>query len=273
MLAALGLAAALAVPTTISPAGATTSTFDRAYHSARANAIVKVLPGHYPPQTLTPGGHRVIFAPAGGAVSVGEVHVNGATNVEFRDMAMDGWTVASGNGITFRRIRTTSFYIYAPASRISVIGGSVGPSRNFNSYIAVPSDAVAQPSRHLLIDGVRFHDVSRDPPEHVECLMLAQGEDVVIRNSTFTNCSVFDLFVTWWYFRPKVGPPTNVRISNNRFGKTTDGFFSMQWADYVNQAGLPWSGFTVTGNRCGQRADYGGTTKHVSFTVSRNPGC
>ena len=268
--AAAGIAAAGVL---VSPGGADQHTFDRAYHQVRVGALVHVLAGVYPAQTLTPGGHRVVFVPDG-PVQVAGVDLAGASNLEFRDMTIGGWTVNGGSHVTFRRVRTLgAFFIYAPASWVSIVGGSVGPSHNGNSFIAVPNDQITQPSRHLLIDGVRFHDVTRDPDVHVECLMLADGVDVVIRNSTFTNCSVFDLFVTWWYFRPKVGPPTQVRIEHNTFERTSDGYFTMFWADYVNRASLPWSDFTITGNSCGQPASFGDGTQHRRFVVRANRGC
>ncbi len=267
------LAAIAAGALTVSPAGADSHTFDRAYHAARATATVRVLPGAYPPQVLTAGGRKVVFVPSG-AVTVGETHIDGATNVEFRDMTIHDWTVDTGSHITFRRVRTLgAFYIHAPSSWISLIGGSVGPSHNYGSQIAVPSGSVTQPSRQILIDGVRFHDVSRDPDHHIECLMLADGDGVTIRNSVFSRCSVFDLFVTWWYFWPAVGPPTHVVIQNNTFDRTTDGYYSMLWADYVNRAGLPWSDIAVTGNTCRQGAQFGAGTQRVRFVVARNRGC
>lgn len=257
----------------VSPVGADTHTFDRAYHRAPAGSTVRVLPGTYPAQTLTGGGRRVVFAPSG-RVTVGEVELDHASNVEFRDMRIRGWKANGGSHITFRRVTTIgSFYIYAPASWVSVIGGSVGPSHNENSYIAVPDDDVAQPSRHIRIDGVRFHDVTRDANVHVECLHLADGVDVVIRNSRFENCAVFDLFVTWWYFRPKVGPPTQVRIEHNVFGHTSDGYYSMLWADYVNRASLPWSDFTISRNICDQGASFATGSRRERFVVQGNRGC
>jgi hypothetical protein len=268
------LAAAVAAAVlTISPAGADSHTFDRAYHAARPGAVVRVLPGSYPAQDLTAGGGPVIFA-GSGSPSVGEVHVDGATNIEFRDLAIHDWTVNTGDHITFRRVRTLgAFFIHAPSSWISIIGGSVGPSHNYSSQIAVPDQKVTQPSRHILIDGVRFHDVTRGEGKHVECLMLADGDGVTIRNSVFTRCAVFDLFVTWWYFWPSVGPPTNVVIQHNSFDPAVDGYYSMLWADYVNRSKLAWTGFTVSGNTCRQHAEWGSTTQHVRFTTSPNAGC
>ncbi len=153
------------------------------------------------------------------------------------------------------------------------IGGGVGPSHNSDSYIAVPDDSITRPSRHIMIDGVRFHDVTRDPGEHVECLMLAQGIDVTIRNSVFTRCSVFDLFITWWEFRPAVGPPSHVRLENNRFDRTTDGYFSFHWADVVAKGGRSWDTYSIKNNSCGQDADFASAAPRKNFLIRRNRGC
>jgi hypothetical protein len=104
--------------------------------------------------------------------------------------------------------------------------------------------------------------------------MLAQGINVTIRNSLFTRCSVFDLFITWWEFRPAVPPPSNVRLVNNRFDHTVDGYYSVHWADnVVGDAGLHWDGYTIVGNRCGQAADFAGAVPRSRFAVRANRGC
>jgi hypothetical protein len=258
---------------TISPAGATSRTFDNAYHRARSSPIVYVKPGAYPPQQMTGTGHKTVFVPLG-RVSVGQTELDGVSRVEFRRMRIAGWTVDDADHVAFRNVKTIGdFFINAPSSWISVIGGAVGPSHNHNSYIAVPDDSITTPSRHILIDGVHFHDVSRDPDQHVECLMLAQGVGVTIRNSTFTRCSVFDIFVTWWEFRPAVGPPTRVRIEHNRFGHTTDGYFSLHWADVVGTNHRTWTAYTIRNNVCGQKADFASAVPRARFVVRRNRGC
>ncbi|HZT90503.1 MAG TPA: hypothetical protein VFA05_00525 [Gaiellaceae bacterium] len=267
------LLATAAAAVSISPVGATATTFDRAYHAARPNQVVAVQPGAYPPQRLTAGGRPVVFA-GSGRVRVGSVQLDGASNVEFRGMRIAGWRVDAANHVTFRNVDTAgAFFIDAPSSWISVIGGSVGPSRDANSFIAVPDDSVTRPSRHVLIDGVSFHDVSRSPGRHVECLMLAQGIDVTIRDSSFVRCSVFDLFVTWWDFRPAVGPPTGVVLEHDRFGHTTDGYFSILWSSVVGVDNRGWSGYTIRDNRCEQRADFASATPRSSFVIRRNDGC
>jgi hypothetical protein len=258
---------------TISPNGADSHTFDRAYHAARANTVVYVQPGTYPAQQISGRGRPVAFV-GRGKVRVGKTELDGAANIEFRTMRISGWSTSDSDHITFRNVDTNgAFYINAPSSWISVIGGGVGPSRNSDSYIAVPDDSITQPSRHIVIDGVRFHDVTRDPGEHVECLMLAQGIDVVIRNSVFTRCSVFDIFITWWEFRPAVGPPSQVRLENNRFDRTTDGYFSLHWSDVVAKGGRTWNTYAIRNNSCGQDADFASAAPRTNFLIRRNPGC
>lgn len=265
------LAAAAAI--SITPAHADAGTFSRAYHANRANPIVYVEPGVYPAQSISGGGRPVVFV-GRGRVRVGEIKIEGASHVEFRNMRIDGWSVDDSDHVAFRNVDTHgAFYIDAPSSWISVVGGSVGPSHNADSYIAVPNDSVTRPSQHLLIDGVWFHDVTRSPGRHVECLMLAQGVDVTIRNSVFTRCSVFDVFIDWWYFRPAVGPPTQVRFEHNHFERTTDGYYSLLWAGYVAAAHRTWSAYTLVDNTCDQSADFKDANPRTGFVLRHNPGC
>ena len=50
---------------------------------------------------------------------------------------------------------------------------------------------------------------------HGECLQIAGGVGVTVRNSTFVNCMVFDLSITEYNGS---GPPTDYLIENNVFG-------------------------------------------------------
>jgi hypothetical protein len=105
-----------------------------------------------------------------------------------------------------------------------VIGGSVGGTRDTKPQIgAWPPGTRAQ---NILIDGVTFHDVTRSGPGvHVECLLVAGIDGLVVRNSRFRNCGVFDLSIGEMN---DSGPPRNILIENNFFGGS-DGYFSLQF--------------------------------------------
>ena len=78
------------------------------------------------------------------------------------------------------------------------------------------------------MDGVTFHDIRRSNDSvHGECLQIAGGVGVTIRNSTFVNCMVFDLSITEYNGS---GPPTNFLIENNVFAPSVDGgFYSLHF--------------------------------------------
>jgi len=63
------------------------------------------------------------------------------------------------------------------------------------------------------------------PGVHVECLLVAGIDGLVVRNSRFRNCGVFDLSIGEMN---DSGPPRNILIENNFFGGS-DGYFSLQF--------------------------------------------
>ena len=73
---------------------------------------------------------------------------------------------------------------------------------------------------NMLFDNVRFHDVViRTSGVHSECMFAEVPEGMVVRNSTFTNCAVMDIFFVWpdWW-SPLPPPYGNVTLDNNSFG-------------------------------------------------------
>jgi hypothetical protein len=64
-----------------------------------------------------------------------------------------------------------------------------------------------------------------------------------------------------------------VRIENNRFDRTTDGYFSLHWADVVAAGRRTWDTYTITGNTCGQSADFASAKPRKRFVVRSNRGC
>ena len=90
---------------------------------------------------------------------------------------------------------------------------------------------------NILVDGVTFHDIRRsNDAVHGECLQIAGGVGVTVRNSTFVNCMVFDLSITEYNGS---GPPTDYLIENNVFAPAADGgYYSLHFntnaTDFVN---------------------------------------
>jgi hypothetical protein len=110
------------------------------------------------------------------------------------------------------------------ASRIRVIGGSVGGIDDGSAAALGSAYQSKVPARDVLIDHVAFHDVTRkaNPSAHVQCLFVQSVDGLVIRNSTFRHCDVFDVFVN----NIGVGPvPKNMLFENNLFDKASGGGF------------------------------------------------
>ena len=59
----------------------------------------------------------------------------------------------------------------------------------------------------------------------MECLLVAGIDGLVIRNSRFRNCGVFDLSIGEMN---DSGPPRDILIENNFFG-SSDGYYSLQF--------------------------------------------
>jgi hypothetical protein len=207
--------------------------FDRAYRQASPGQVVQVAAGSYGGQTIgnagrAPGGAPVYFVPApGAAVTTGEIEVYG-TGVEIWDMTTNGWYVKTGaNGVTFRGVDAQGAIFITSASNVSVIGGSVGPGDSTDPQIKAADTSGSAVPTNILIDGVDFHDWTRnaDPDAHIECLQFGAGENVVIRNSQFRNCETQGLFFRSWGGTAHIN---NVTIENNWFDATTDGYYPIK---------------------------------------------
>ncbi|MEZ5098366.1 MAG: choice-of-anchor Q domain-containing protein [Thermoleophilia bacterium] len=171
----------------------------------------------------------MVFRPAPGArVRTGELSIKGARDVEFRGFEADDLFIVPLNGpdggprpenVAFRNM-TTRFFFVRSGKRVSIVGGSVGGideaiSSTIGTYPGLPV------SEDVLIDGVTFHDVTRDanPTGHIECLFVQESDRVVIRRSRFTRCDVMDVYVN----DILGGTITNLTIENNAFDQPGDG--------------------------------------------------
>ncbi len=200
--------------------------FDSAFRVASPGARVLVAGGFYPKQTVNAvarGGAPVVFTPAPGAKVTIEDELNVyASHAEFADMTVSDWYVRDGaTDLTFRRMKVQLFFIRS-ASNVRVLGGSVGGIDTSDAATIGSTYRSRVPSRKILIDGVSFHDVTRKdaPSGHVQCLFVQSVDGLVIRNSTFRHCDVFDVYVN----NIDVGPvPRNMLFENDLFDRASDG--------------------------------------------------
>jgi len=218
------------------------ASFDRAYRVARPGQTVEVAAGTYPGQRIQFDGdkrssHDVVFEPVRGAsVRVaGEVFVD-ARHLEFRRMVFaDGWqTRSTAADVTFRGIRSRQLFIFS-AQQVRVLGGAIGPSPRATYDSIISSATGGPPPRNILFDGVYFHDwVDVDPGQanHIECLQIGSGVNVIIRRSRFRRCGTHDIFVrSWGSLNETTHPLRSFTIENNFFDKTTNGYYSVQVAE------------------------------------------
>lgn len=245
-------------------------TFNRAYHVAPVGAIVEVRAGSYGDQILSgprPGGRPVVFRPAPQAdVSVGELRTdpNGAGNFEIRGMTLADAYLASGTHDVTLRGNTMQLFYLRTTSNVSIIGGKVGGQLlSPNSPTIGAADTA--PSRNTVIDHVLFHDIRIDPSvvpaQHGECLFVQEADGLIIRNSTFRDCSDFDIY---FHQISGGGNPRNVVLENNFFGTTTEGGFYTLF--FRNDRGESLTNIRVAFNSAAQgfHFDEDGTISNVS---------
>jgi hypothetical protein len=162
----------------------------------------------------------VIFRPKAGDVvrlsssssSDNELDVYGH-HVEVRNMAIDNtWYVHPGaDSVVLRDIDTARFFVTS-ASNVFIVGGDIGPLHQGQSVLK-PESASAPKPQNVVVDGAYFHDYTRDEGGHTECLAAWSVERFVLRNSVFTRCAVFDVFVAALFQQVT----NNALIENNFF--------------------------------------------------------
>ncbi len=195
----------------------------------------------------------VVFKPATGATVTlsKQLHVY-AEHVELRGLNLTSklWVEASASDVTFRDSAMRNFDIYSNGTQspqgISFIGGSLGPSQNENNRIASNGPSTSASPRDILIDGVDIHDYTVTPGSgaHVECLQVWAVDGLTIRNSSFRNCEVFDIFLQ--KFPGGQAPtPSDILIENNFFDCCRSGYYAIRLADHP---GTSWKDVTIRNN-------------------------
>jgi hypothetical protein len=213
-----------------SSAAAPCATFNGAYQKASGGDTIQVAGGTYSGQTLSAKAptSNIIIQPASGAtVTVnGDFDINGAQHVEIDKMSAGGLNVQmNSNFVTFRNVTFRGAIFYLGGSNISVIGGSIGPAVDVHSQIA-PVNGWQGQGQNFLFDGVLFHDFTRtNSTVHIECLQVAGTTGMIIRNSKFQNCDVFDLSFTSYN---NSGQVANLTLENNWFDTAgSGGYFAV----------------------------------------------
>jgi outer membrane biosynthesis protein TonB len=239
-------------------AAAPCKTLNRGYRVATPGQTVEMAAGTYSDTSLPLDPSKtsnadVIFRPAAGAsVTISpQLHVF-ARHLELRGLRFTSklWIEASAADVTIRNGTLKNFDLYSDGSQssqdISFIGGSIGPSANENSRIASNGTSTSASPRNVLIEGVDFHDFTATPGSgaHVECLQVWAVDGLTIRDSTFRNCEVFDIFLQKLP-EGKAATPSNILIENNFFDCCASGYYAIRMADHP---GTSWKNVTIRNN-------------------------
>jgi hypothetical protein len=229
-------------------------TFNRAYSVASPGQTVWVAGGSYGGESLSAssksGSSRVVFKPQAGAsvTMTGEFKLNGQNHIELQNMSLGGIYVTGGSDdVVFSGDSTTTLFIRV-ASNVSLLGGSVGGTCDGTSG-TVGSGSSSGRAVNILIDGVHFHDITRTcapAGSHVECLFVQESSYVTVQNSSFTNCSVMDMF---FHEIGGGGDPDHVTLQNNTFAATSDGYDAII---FRADSGETLNDYTVKGNTFNQ---------------------
>ena len=193
--------------------------WDAACEAAAPGDVIPLAAGTHPPQSIScrkaaPG---VVFRPVDGAtVVVGKagqqencLTLGGSSYVSVEGVSTTTYSIAGKPGqcgvgtgrdgahhLTFKNVDAGTIFI--AANDVQVLGGDYGPAVDHETLISPRTCSVSDDScmpQRILIDGARFHDYRR-AYTHMQCLAFWGGDDVTIRNSRFSNCAVFSIFVS-----------------------------------------------------------------------------
>jgi hypothetical protein len=249
----------------------------RGYRAAQPGQTVQLASGSYRDSSLPaePSTGDVRFAAAAGAtVSLAnDVHV-AAKHVELVGLHVQGtlYIDAGAADVTIRNATLKTFQVLSSGAQaptdISFIGGSVGPSADSSNLIASDSTTTTASPKNILFDGVAFHDFTLSPGSsaHVECLQVWAADGLTIRNSTFSNCEVFDIFLQ--KLPAGAAPtPSNILIENTFFAKTRSGYYAIRTGDHP---GSNWRNLTIRNNSFNQAINLDPTATFANTRITSN---
>jgi hypothetical protein len=255
----------------------TVSAIQSAVSSAANGDIICVSSGSYGATNLTGGGSRTaraILRPASAAavnftarVNINNKHLE-IQDITFSQASSESYYIGSGADDIIMRNDTAKHFVIkaqddttAPPKNIQILGGDVGnlaaTSSDSGNIIGTNGGSTLSP-QNILIDGVNFHDmtVGASSGFHMECLHVWAADSLTVRNSKFSHCSVFDVFIQ--RLDPAVSTnlppaPQNITIENNFFnccrhtGDTSDyKSFAIKFTSDYNPGS--WNNITIRNN-------------------------
>lgn len=241
--------------------------FARAYQVATPGDVVEVEGGAYPAQTLRADPTKtstadVLFRPSPGATvslagfQAGNIKTGvGAKHFELRDLKIAGEVKISWGteDVTLRNIDAGAFSLTATRD-VKILGGDYGPWVDNVNHIKGCGEPGCFPAEDILIEGALFHDyMISNPSKHAECMQIWPGRRVTIRNSTFRNCTDFDILV-----KPPApkAVPGEITIENSFFDEPMPGNTATAQCNpgcvrggnalaFGDDKGYAWSGIVV----------------------------
>jgi chitodextrinase len=252
--------------------------FDRAYHVAQPGQTVQMAGGDYGGQSLTYDGSKVnassnvVFVPAPGATvtASGELSVRASASqpvahVEIDNVRFGDVYLRYANNVVLRN-DAMAFFFLRDTVNVQILGGEVYGNSDAISPTIGTSVTGGAGAKNTLIDGVSFHDVNRanNPTAHTECLFIQESSGTVVRNSSFTRCEIFDV-----YLNPIMGGSvTGAVLDHNTFDATSPtGYYAVRSnvAQYsvtnnVFGQGISWDTPGTTIDGCGNTAAGSGFT-------------
>jgi chitodextrinase len=261
---------------------------NRAYQLAAPGAVVSVAAGSYPAQTIArdpskTSSSEVVLAASGSVTLAGFTSGDspktetGAKHFELRGFRVDGYVALNWGteDVTIRDVDAPGLDLTS-VKDVRVVGGDYGPMVDGVSHINACGISGCYPSQDVLIDGASFHDYTITYAEkHSECLMIWPGKRVTIRNSSFRNCTDFDVLVKP-YNTALVGLPGDIVMENNVFDEPIigEGCFCTRGGNSIGitqGGGESWGNVNIRYNSAlgGIRVDPAITNAMVKGNVGR----
>lgn len=206
----------------------------KALAGAAPGDVIELAPGTYPKQSLRGGpasGPRVVIKPRrGGAVRFDHLDIHGS-NLDIRNVTTRGWYVNEGSrNIVMRGVRSTGGTFITSAHNVRLIGGSIRGVDSIDGLQIKAATNGTEPS-NIRMERFVISGVTRtgDPNKHTECIQVTAVRGMVIRDSTFADCSTQGVF-----FKEGLGGEIDdVLIENNWFGRLT-GYNTLIFDDGVS---------------------------------------